>query len=112
MIALWGSIGGNRMIIFLAGLQGVPQELYEAAEIDGAEPLERFRHVTLPMISPTIFFNLVLGIIGALRSSPRLRRHRRRPGLRDLVLRLHIYQKPSSTSIWATPRRWPGSSSS
>lgn len=66
LIALWGSIGGNRMMIFLAGLQGVPQELYEAAEIDGANGWHKFRHVTLPMISSTLFFNLVLGVIGAL----------------------------------------------
>jgi multiple sugar transport system permease protein len=67
MIALWTGIGGNRMMIFLAGLQGVPQELYDAADIDGAGALQRFRHVTLPMISPTMFFNLVLGIIAALK---------------------------------------------
>jgi multiple sugar transport system permease protein len=66
LIALWNGIGGNRMMIFLAGLQGVPQELVDAAEVDGANALQRFRHVTLPMISPVIFFNLVLGIIGAL----------------------------------------------
>jgi multiple sugar transport system permease protein len=66
LIALWNGIGGNRMMIFLAGLQGVPQELVDAAEVDGANGWQRFRHVTLPMISPTIFFNLVLGIIGAL----------------------------------------------
>jgi multiple sugar transport system permease protein len=54
------------MMIFLAGLQGVPAELVDAAEVDGANVWQRFRHVTLPMISPTIFFNLVLGIIGAL----------------------------------------------
>ena len=52
---------------FLAGLQAIPRELYEAAEIDGASAWGRFRHVTVPMISPTIFFNLVLGIIGALK---------------------------------------------
>jgi multiple sugar transport system permease protein len=67
LIALWQNAGGNRMIIFLAGLQGVPQELYEAAEIDGAGRLARFQHVTLPMISPAIFFNLILGVIGALK---------------------------------------------
>jgi len=67
IMALWGAIGGNRMIIFLAGLQGVPQELYEAAEIDGAGAWHKFRNVTLPMISPTTFFNLVLGMIAALR---------------------------------------------
>jgi multiple sugar transport system permease protein len=66
LISLWGGIGGGRMLIFLAGLQGVPQELYEAAEIDGAGTLHKFRHVTLPMISPTMFFNLILGVIGAL----------------------------------------------
>jgi multiple sugar transport system permease protein len=66
-ISLWASVGGSRMIIFLAGLQGVPDELYDAASIDGANWWQRFTSVTLPMISPTIFFNLVLGVIGALR---------------------------------------------
>ncbi len=66
IMSLWGSVGGGRMIIFLAGLQGVPQELYEAAQIDGAGVVGKFIHVTLPMISPTMFFNLVLGVIGAL----------------------------------------------
>ncbi|MCL4857788.1 MAG: sugar ABC transporter permease [Caldilineaceae bacterium] len=67
IMAMWGAIGGNTMIIFLAGLQGVPQELYEAASIDGAGMWAKFRNVTLPMLTPTIFFNMVLGIIGALR---------------------------------------------
>ena len=65
-MSLWGSVGSTRMIIFLAGLQGVPDELYDAAAIDGANAWHRVRHVTLPLITPTIFFNLVLGIIGAL----------------------------------------------
>jgi multiple sugar transport system permease protein len=64
IMSLWG-VGGGRMIIFLAGLQGVPDQLYEAAALDGAKGWNVFRHVTLPMISPTIFFNLVLGIIGS-----------------------------------------------
>jgi multiple sugar transport system permease protein len=64
IMSLWG-IGGGRMIIFLAGLQGVPDQLYEAASLDGAKGWTVFRHVTLPMISPTLFFNLVLGIIGS-----------------------------------------------
>ena len=67
IMAMWGAIGGNSMLIFLAGLQGVPQELYEAAAIDGAGTMAKFRHVTLPMLTPTIFFNMVLGIIGALK---------------------------------------------
>jgi multiple sugar transport system permease protein len=56
------------MIIFLAGLQDVPRELLEAAEIDGADAWGRFRHVMVPLLTPTIFFNLVLGIIFALRT--------------------------------------------
>ncbi|NJN83475.1 MAG: sugar ABC transporter permease [Caldilineaceae bacterium] len=67
IISLWAAIGGNSMLIFLAGLQGVPQEYYEAAEIDGAGAWARFRAVTLPLITPTLFFNLILGIIGALK---------------------------------------------
>jgi multiple sugar transport system permease protein len=67
LVAIWASAGGTRMIIFLAGLQGVPQELYDAAEVDGAGAVARFRHVTLPMISPVILFNLVLGFIGGFR---------------------------------------------
>ena len=66
LMSLWLSIGGTRMIIFLAGLQNVPEELYDASAIDGADTWARLRHVTLPLLSPTIFFNLVLGIIGAL----------------------------------------------
>jgi multiple sugar transport system permease protein len=65
MIGLWGSVGGGRMILFLAALQGVPQELKEAAEIDGANGWHKFWNVTVPMISPVVFFNMVLGIIGA-----------------------------------------------
>ncbi len=68
LIGLWGSVGGSRMIIFLAGLQDVPKELLEAAEIDGAGTWSKFRNVTLPLITPTVFFNLVLGIIFALRT--------------------------------------------
>ncbi len=60
---LWGV--GNIMIIFLAGLQQVPQALYEAAWVDGAGPARRMVHITLPTISPVIFFNLIMGIIGS-----------------------------------------------
>ncbi len=67
IIGLWSTIGGGTMIIFLAGLQGVPQELHEAASIDGAGPVQRFFSVTLPLMTPTIFFNLVIGVIAALK---------------------------------------------
>lgn len=67
IIALWTAIGGNRMLIFLAGLQGIPSELYEAARVDGAGALRSWWHITIPLISPAIFFNLVLGIIISFR---------------------------------------------
>jgi len=67
VIALWGSIGGSTMIIFLAGLQGVPQEIHEAASIDGAGSVQRFFRITLPLLTPTIFFNVVIGLIAALK---------------------------------------------
>ena len=67
MINVWAAMGGNTMLIFLAGLQGVPQELYDAASIDGGGTWAKFRHVTLPMLTPTIFFNVVLAVIGALK---------------------------------------------
>jgi multiple sugar transport system permease protein len=63
LMSLWGI--GPSVIIFLAGLQDVPQILYEAATIDGAGMLRRFWKVTLPLITPTLLFNLVLGIINA-----------------------------------------------
>lgn len=63
MISLW-AVGGS-MVIYLSGLQGIPTELYEAAEMDGATSWRRFIHVTIPMLSPVIFFNVVMGLIGA-----------------------------------------------
>lgn len=63
IMSLWG-IGGT-MIIYLAGLQGVPQHLLEAAEIDGASAWQRFRHVTLPILSPTILFTMITSTIGS-----------------------------------------------
>jgi multiple sugar transport system permease protein len=66
MVSLWTYWGGNNMLIFLAGLQGVPRELYDAAEVDGAGAWTRFRHVTVPLISPTTFFILVTSFIGAM----------------------------------------------
>ncbi|MBX6772737.1 MAG: sugar ABC transporter permease [Chloroflexi bacterium] len=62
IMSLWG-VGGP-MLIYLAGLQGIPSELYDAAKVDGAGPFGRLWHVTIPMMTPVIFFNLVMGIIG------------------------------------------------
>ena len=66
LIGLWGAGGG--MILWLAGLQSIPTTLYEAASLDGASRRQQFMHVTLPMISPYIFFNLIMGTIGALQT--------------------------------------------
>lgn len=66
LMSLWGV--GSGMVIYLAGLQGVPTELYEAAEVDGATAVRKFWHITLPMISPVILFQLIMGIIGALQT--------------------------------------------
>uniref|UniRef100_UPI0013ECC347 carbohydrate ABC transporter permease n=1 Tax=Ectobacillus funiculus TaxID=137993 RepID=UPI0013ECC347 len=66
LIQIWVSIGFN-MIIFLAGLQSIPRDLYEAAEIDGASVWVQFRHITLPMISPTSFFLFITGIISTFK---------------------------------------------
>ena len=65
VMSVWWSVGTN-MVIYLAALQGVPGQLYEAAELDGAGAWGKFRHVTFPMITPTTFFLLVLGTIGSL----------------------------------------------
>jgi multiple sugar transport system permease protein len=64
LMSIWRSAGFNT-VLFLAGLQGVPQEYYEAAEIDGASKWDRFVHITLPLISPTTFFVVVNGLIGS-----------------------------------------------
>jgi len=66
MISLW-TIGGSA-IIYLAGLQNIPPQLYEAAEIDGANGWQQFWHVTIPMLTPTLFFKLVLGLIGTFQT--------------------------------------------
>lgn len=65
LMSLWG-VGGARMLIFLAGLQGVSETYYEAATLDGASGWQRFRHVTWPLISPVTFFNVIVGLIGAM----------------------------------------------
>jgi multiple sugar transport system permease protein len=59
---------GSPMLIFLAGLRQIPQALYEAADIDGANALTKFSNITLPLITPIIFFNLIIQMIGAFRS--------------------------------------------
>ncbi|WP_223830106.1 carbohydrate ABC transporter permease [Paenibacillus arenilitoris] len=66
MMSVWGSGGG--IVIFLAGLQNIPQLLYDVSSIDGATKFRQFRAITIPMITPSIFFNLIMGVIGAFRT--------------------------------------------
>jgi multiple sugar transport system permease protein len=66
LMSLWGI--GQSIVIYLAGLQDIPQDYYDAADVDGANVLQRLKHITLPLLTPVIFFNLVMGTIGALQN--------------------------------------------
>lgn len=90
-IAVWSF--GAAMIIFLAGLQDVPKELYEAAELDGASSWSKLLNITIPMITPTIFFNLVIGLIGAFQVfTPVYLMTGGGPGNSSMMMGLYIYR--------------------
>ncbi|WP_413377280.1 carbohydrate ABC transporter permease [Alkalihalobacillus sp. 1P02AB] len=65
VMALWGASGG--LLTYLVGLKDIPQELYESAELDGANFLQKVRHIMMPLITPIIFYNMIMGIIAAFR---------------------------------------------
>jgi multiple sugar transport system permease protein len=65
-MGVWAAIGGNNLILFLAGLSNIPPELNEAAQIDGANGWQRFRHITWPQLAPTTFFITIISLIGGL----------------------------------------------
>ncbi|MBV7338944.1 sugar ABC transporter permease [Chloroflexi bacterium TSY] len=89
-MAFWGA--GGAMLIYLAGLRGIPTSLYEAAEIDGASSFRRFFAITLPLLTPTIFFNVVLNIIGSWQVfTQALVMTRGGPNNATLTMVLHIY---------------------
>lgn len=91
VMAVWAF--GVAMIIFLAGLQDIPQSLYEAAELDGASSWSKLWNITLPLLSPTIFFNLVIGLIGAFQVfTPVYLMTRGGPGNSSMVMGLLIYR--------------------
>lgn len=93
IMGLWGV--GNAMLYTLAAMQGVPTELYEAAKVDGANPFSRFRNITLPMISPVIFYNLVLSIVGLWRyfEAPFiLKEGTGDPGGSTMFINIHLYR--------------------
>ncbi len=91
-IAVWAF--GSAMIIFLAGLQDVPQSLYEAAELDGASAFSKLKNITIPLITPTIFFNLVIGLIGAFQVfTPVYLMTGGVPGTSSMMMGLRIYRE-------------------
>jgi len=66
IMGVWASIGGNNMVLYLAGISNIPPELYEASDIDGASGWQRFKYITFPQLAPTTFFIVVMTIIGGL----------------------------------------------
>jgi len=94
ILSMW-SFGGQ-MIIFLAGLQSIPNDLYEAAAIDGGNSWHRLRHITIPLMTPTIFFNLLIGVIGGFQVFTQvfiLLGVNGGPLQSGLVFMLHVYNK-------------------
>jgi len=69
IMTLWATVGGYNCVLYLAGLQGIPEELYEAAALDGAGPWTRLRHITWPLLSPTTFFVVTMSIIAGFQGS-------------------------------------------
>ncbi len=93
IVGLWGI--GNAMLITLSSMQGVPTELYEAAKVDGANAIQSFRKITLPLISPVIFYNLVLSVIGLFRYFEIpfiLKEGSGDPGNSTLFYNIHLYK--------------------
>lgn len=92
LMSLWGV--GNFMIIYLAALGDIPAEMHEAAQLDGAGRTRRFWHITLPMLSPVIFFNLVMGLIQSVQAFTQVyivSEGRGEPAESSLVLSLHLF---------------------
>ncbi|MHC2069371.1 carbohydrate ABC transporter permease [Bremerella sp. T1] len=92
LMSLWGM--GNFMVIYLAAIGDIPKSLYEAARIDGAGPIRRFTHVTLPLLTPIIFFNLVMGLIQSVQAFTQIyivSEGRGAPADSTLVISLHLF---------------------
>jgi len=94
IMGLWGI--GNAYLITLASMQGVPTQLYEAAKVDGASGIRRFFSITIPMISPVIFYNLILSVIGLLRYFEVpfiLKQGTGQPGQATMFYNIHFYKE-------------------
>jgi multiple sugar transport system permease protein len=108
VMSFW-ALGGT-MVIYLAGLKGIPIELYEAASIDGTNIFQRFRNVTLPMLSPVILFNFIMAIIGSFQvfTQAFIMTNGGPVTTRGFTCST-CSTWPLTTATWVTPRRWPGS---
>lgn len=97
LTTIWAMAGGPSMLIYLAGLQGIPQSLKEAAQIDGANAVQRFRHIVLPLMSPYILFTTVMGFIGGFQvftqAMVMTRRGDGAPANSTLFYVLYLYRK-------------------
>ncbi len=92
MFTVWRSLG-YFLIVYLAGLKSIPQSLYEAAKIDGANVVQQFRYITIPLISPTTFFLMITGFIGSFRAFDQIQiTTQGGPGNATSVLVLYIYK--------------------
>ena len=91
IMAVWGS--GNAVVIYLAGLQGISKELYESADLDGANSFQRLTRITIPLMTPIIFFNFIMGTIGALQTfTQALIMTNGGPANASLFMSLYIYR--------------------
>jgi multiple sugar transport system permease protein len=92
LMSVWKSFGFG-MVVFLAGLQAIPQQLYEAARVDGTSSWQSFRNVTLPMLSPALFFVIVTSVIGSFQVFDQaLIMTNGGPGTRTTTLVMYIYR--------------------
>ena len=111
IVLLWSGVGYD-MVIYLAGLQNIPREYYEAAQIDGASDFRQFRDITLPLLTPTTFFLLVIAIIGSLQVFDLVFIMTRSVATRTLSRPSSTTstRRDSRTSAWATRSPSPGCS--
>lgn len=108
MTGLWNT--GGTMVIFLAGLQGIPQVYYEALSVDGGNAWHKLWHITIPMLTPTIFFNGIMAVINSLQVFTQgYIMTKGGPSNSSLFYVLYLYRQAFEKANMATPVRWPGS---
>ena len=107
IVSIWKNLGYN-MLIFLAGLQSIERNYYEAAEIDGASWWQQFRSITVPLLTPTTFFVLVMAFIGSFQVFDLVMMMTQGgPGRATSVVVHYLYQNAFKFFKWAMPVRWP-----